>query len=98
MGNFNGLDYGERQTCRVCKGGVFFVERGDGEINGEPVQVVTIRCSRCGTLLDQYQVDWSSPITKDDMVIVNDGVKREMPLKDILEEARREGRTQGKPV
>lgn len=98
MGNLNGLDYGERQSCRVCKNGMFLVERGDGTINDEPIQAVTIRCSRCGTVLDQYQVDWSAPITNEDTVVINDGVQREKSLKDILDDARGEGRTQGKPV
>ena len=98
MGNFNGLDYGERQFCRVCKSDRFLVERGEGTINDQLIQAVTIRCSRCGTLLDQYQVDWTCPITVDDTVIIDDGVARDKPLKEILAEAKKEGRVQGKPV
>jgi len=71
-----GIDYGIAKTCRVCQCDRFLVELGTGTVNDEPISVYTIRCSRCGTVLDQLQVDWKNSVKPEDKVVVHDGIKR----------------------
>jgi len=77
MANIGGVDYGEKQTCRVCQFDRFIIDRGNGTVNGKPVSVLTIRCARCGTIMDQLEVDWAASVTEKDKVIINDGIIRE---------------------
>ncbi|MDD5700618.1 MAG: hypothetical protein PHU23_01095 [Dehalococcoidales bacterium] len=77
MANLGGVDYGEKQECRVCQYDRFIVERGQGTVNDKPVSVLTIRCSRCGTPLDQLEVDWSNSVKQEDKVNIHDGIVRE---------------------
>jgi uncharacterized Zn finger protein len=74
--NLGGVDFGVAQECRICHGNLFIVEKGKGKINELPISTLTIRCHRCGTVLEQLQLDWSSPVTEKDKVFVEDGVKR----------------------
>jgi len=66
--------------CRVCQGEMFVVERGTGTVNDDPVSVLTIRCNRCGTVLDQLQIDWKGFVKPEDKVVINDGIIRETDL------------------
>ena len=76
MGEAFGADFGERVDCRVCRMDRFLVERGHGTVNDKPVTVLTIRCSRCGTVFDHLQVDWQASVTEEDKVVIADGIKR----------------------
>lgn len=71
-----GADYGMQCFCRVCQGQLFTVEKGQGSVNDQPITVMTIRCYRCGTPLEQLQMDWSRPITEQDKVVIEDGIRR----------------------
>ena len=78
MGNMNGADFGDRQICRVCQYENFLVEMGRGTINGKPMGLLNIRCSRCGTPLGHYQIDWEASVKAlDDKVTIEDGINRE---------------------
>lgn len=76
MTKLYGVDYGQRKDCRVCQYDRFYVELGTGTVNEKPIGVMTIRCSRCGTVLDQLQIDWQASVKPEDKVVIEDGIKR----------------------
>ena len=75
--NLYGVDYGQSLTCRVCHHDRFLVERGSGTFNGDPISVLTIRCDRCGTVMEQLNISWKDSVKPGDKVVVHDGIQRE---------------------
>lgn len=84
MANQGGIDFGTRQTCRVCQYDRFYVEIGTGTRDGEAICVRTERCAHCGTPEAQFQVDYLSAKGAD--ITIDDGVRREtdVPKKEEL--------------
>ena len=78
MTRLYGADYGEGLNCRVCQYDRFLVERGSGTVNGNPISVLTIRCSRCGTVMEQLNISWKDSVKPGDgnVVAVEDGIRR----------------------
>lgn len=70
MAELYGVDFGVKQTCRMCQLDSFIVEIGTGKADDKPISVLTIRCSRCGTVLNQFTIDWK-PLADECKVTVN---------------------------